>query len=193
MTSNPPARLFVLLARTSPVGVILRRGPSDWVQMIKWQTDTDTLEAGQWIKARLYEGSCNLSSDGKLLIYYVFQGSNWTRNPEVGMRYTAISKPPYFTALVVWPRIRSAAFIDDRTVRVWADSVQDPMFQLPHLKVVSKDYEPSIDPETQKTIDRHNWIYISNEYKAQLNGDVELFEPLDGITFPDWDNPNEYP
>src|SRR5690349_10075456 len=43
----PPARLFVLLASNSPVGVILRRGPTDWVQMIKWHTDTDKFEEGQ--------------------------------------------------------------------------------------------------------------------------------------------------
>lgn len=40
-----PARLFVLLAREASAGVILRRGPSKWVQLIKWNTDADTFES----------------------------------------------------------------------------------------------------------------------------------------------------
>jgi len=38
-------RLDVLLARDASVGVILRRGPTNWAQLIRWQTD-DTFEAG---------------------------------------------------------------------------------------------------------------------------------------------------
>jgi hypothetical protein len=98
-----PARLFVLLARTAPVGVILRRGPSQWVQLIKWNTDTDTFEPGQWFKGRIYEDKCDLSPDGKLLIYFAKKSGNSFKHPDYGDSWTAISKPPYFTALALWP------------------------------------------------------------------------------------------
>ncbi len=35
--------LEVLLARDASRGVILRRGPTKWVQLILWHTDSDTL------------------------------------------------------------------------------------------------------------------------------------------------------
>ncbi|MEO8607011.1 MAG: hypothetical protein ABI690_03980 [Chloroflexota bacterium] len=102
-TTPIPARLFVLLARTAPVGVILRRGPSKWVQLMKWHTDSDTFEPGQWFKGRLYETRCDLSPDGKLFLYFVLKGGHGRSNPSYTDSWTAISKPPYFTALALWP------------------------------------------------------------------------------------------
>src|SRR5262245_20931756 len=104
MTTPPaPARLFVLLARNAPVGVILRRGPTQWTQLIKWNTDTDTFEAGQWFKGRIYEDKCDLSPDGKMLVYFAKKSGNAFKHPDYGDSWTAISKPPYFTALALWP------------------------------------------------------------------------------------------
>jgi len=94
----PPARLFVLLASASPVAVILRRGPSRWVQMIKWHTDTDTFEEGQWLHGRIYPERCDLSPDGQLLIYFAGKFNQKTMRGNK-FAWTAISKPPYFTAL----------------------------------------------------------------------------------------------
>jgi hypothetical protein len=50
-------RLSVLLARDPARGVVLRRGPTDWVQLILWRTDTDTFEPGQWFHGRIYQNS----------------------------------------------------------------------------------------------------------------------------------------
>src|SRR4051812_37738942 len=72
MTTNKnpqSARLFTLLAHDAPIGIILRRGPDDWVQMIKWHTDTDHFEAGQWIQGKIEEYFGDLSPDGRLLYY----------------------------------------------------------------------------------------------------------------------------
>jgi hypothetical protein len=99
----PPARLHIILAREASVGVILRKGPSRFVQMIKWHTDTDQFELGQWMKARVYEDKCDLSPDGKLFIYFVLKGDGVSKRRDYGMTWTAISKPPYFTALALWP------------------------------------------------------------------------------------------
>lgn len=99
----PPAGLFVLLARNAPVGVILRRGPTRWVQLIKWNTDTDAFEPGQWFKGRIYEHKCDLSPDGKLFVYFAKKSGNSYKNPDYGDSWTAISKPPHFTALALWP------------------------------------------------------------------------------------------
>jgi hypothetical protein len=45
--STPPCRLQFLLARRAPIGVIFRKGPNKWVQIIKWDTRSDSFERGQ--------------------------------------------------------------------------------------------------------------------------------------------------
>lgn len=90
--------LSVLLARDAPVGVILRRGPSKQVLMIRWDLERDTFEAGQWLKGRVYGHCCDLSPQGDLLLYLA---SKYTGKQHG--TWTAISRPPYFTALALWP------------------------------------------------------------------------------------------
>jgi hypothetical protein len=59
--------------------------------------ENDTFERGQWFKGRVYERECDLSFDGKYLIYFAA-----TNRPPL-YRWLAISKLPYFTALAFWP------------------------------------------------------------------------------------------
>ena len=92
------ARLYVLLARGSSQGVIFRRGPSSQVLLIKWNLDDDSFESGQWLKGRIYERRCDLSPDGDLRAYFA---SDFRRS--IGS-WTAISRPPFFTALALWPK-----------------------------------------------------------------------------------------
>jgi hypothetical protein len=70
MSKAQSCRLYVILARAAPIAVIFRRGPSRWVQIVKWSTNTDTFEEGQWFHGRIYERRCDLSPDGRLLVYF---------------------------------------------------------------------------------------------------------------------------
>jgi hypothetical protein len=100
-----PCRLYVILAREAPIGVIFRRGPTKWVQLVKWHTDRDEFEEGQWFHGRIYERRCDLSPDGSLLIYFANKLAAGDRIDEsYTYAWTAISKPPYFTALALWPK-----------------------------------------------------------------------------------------
>lgn len=94
--------LFVIPARDASVAVILRRGPSAWYHVILWETRCDDFIHGAWFKGRIYEEKCDLSPDGKLFIYSVYQGSR------VGSSFTdswtAVSRPPWLHALVLWPQ-----------------------------------------------------------------------------------------
>jgi hypothetical protein len=92
------ARLYVLLARGSTQGVVFRRGPTSQVLLIKWNLDEDTFEYGQWLKARVYERRCDLSPDGNLLLYFA------SDQRRAMSSWTAVSCPPYFTALALWPK-----------------------------------------------------------------------------------------
>ncbi len=103
MTNQVPCRLFFILARQAPVGVIFRRGPSKWVQLIKWDTRSDSFEYGQWFHGRIYERRCDLSPDGKLYIYFASKQTYKQWCSSYTGTWTAISKPPYLTALALWP------------------------------------------------------------------------------------------
>ena len=48
MTKEFPARLHILLARHSPLAVVIRRGPSKQVCTLLWNRENDTFELGQW-------------------------------------------------------------------------------------------------------------------------------------------------
>lgn len=91
-------RIFVILARNAPLGVIFRRGPSKQVQLIKWHLGSDKLEYGQWFKGRIYERRCDLSPSGDFLAYFA------AKNKKPLYCWTAVSKPPYLTALALWPK-----------------------------------------------------------------------------------------
>jgi hypothetical protein len=93
-----PARLYALVARNAPVAVILRRGPTKQVRLIKWNLMDDTFELGQWFKGRIYERRCDLSPDGALFVYFA------ATHKAPMYTWTAISRPPYLTALALWPK-----------------------------------------------------------------------------------------
>lgn len=91
-------RVYALLARDRPRAVIFRRGPSKQVLVLGWRTDNDTFYLGQWLKGRIYERRCDLSPRGQRLVYFAakFRGSYYS--------WTAVSRPPYLTALALWPK-----------------------------------------------------------------------------------------
>jgi hypothetical protein len=99
-------RLQILLARKASVGVIFRRGPTRWVQLILWDTKNDKFSPGQWFHGHIYVGRSDLSPDGSLLIYFANKFNRKTVSPDSEYTYawTAISKPPYLTALALWPK-----------------------------------------------------------------------------------------
>ena len=92
------ARIYVLMARSAPTAVVFRRGPSKQVLLLRWNLATDTFEAGQWLKGRIYERRCDLSADGQFLLYFAAS----YRQPYFS--WSAISRPPYLTALALWPK-----------------------------------------------------------------------------------------
>jgi hypothetical protein len=158
-TAAPPppfrTRSDVLFASQAAVAVILRRGPKMHWQLLRWNTRTDAVEPGQWMKGRI--ALCDLSPDGSKLLYFAAQEhltAPWrqgahaqgaldrpgfapelpdqaalkkfkARHPnrrvpryllgataskpgkppprENSGTWTAISTPPYFSALSYWP------------------------------------------------------------------------------------------
>jgi len=97
-TIEPATRLWGVVARKAPRVVIFRRGPTRQVLLISWHTDTHEFFAGQWLKARVFERRSDLSPSGEKLIYFA---SDYGRDMQT---WTAVSRPPYFTAIALWPK-----------------------------------------------------------------------------------------
>ena len=63
------------------VAVVFRRGPTKQVRMILWRLDSDELERGQWLAGRIYPERCDISPDGRLVIYFGMRrgDTSWTQ------------------------------------------------------------------------------------------------------------------
>lgn len=95
MTSTPHARIFFIIARKANKAVVLRRGPTQWTQMITWDLENDALTYGQWLRKKVRSGQCDLSPEGRYFIYLIDRY-------EQGNSRTVICKPPYWSALTAW-------------------------------------------------------------------------------------------
>ncbi|MBG9390095.1 hypothetical protein [Caenimonas aquaedulcis] len=101
MTRDIPARLHVLLARDSTAAVVIRRGPTRHTAVIGWDRQTDQFELGQWLYGRIYERRCDLSPDGKHLIYFAMNG-RWESSAKGA--WSAISRAPYLKAVSLFAK-----------------------------------------------------------------------------------------
>jgi len=119
---TPPCRLSLVFARDAPIVVVLRRGPSKMVEVVKWHTDTDQFEHGQWFHGRIYAERCGLSPSGSLFVYFAMKYGCVDTENGYQQTFTAVSRPPYLTALAMWPQGDTwgggGRFIDDQTLRL---------------------------------------------------------------------------
>jgi hypothetical protein len=160
------ARLFMIFARKSPIAVIFRRGPSRWVQLLKWNTKTDTFEQGQWFHGRIYERRSDLSPDGTLLIYFAQKISGRSlKNIDYTYAWTAISRPPFLTALALWPKgdcwHGGGLFNDSKVVLL----NHRPAVAMPHKKhkphglvvIPNPEAQGEDDPLFSQRLERDGW------------------------------------
>jgi hypothetical protein len=94
----PAARVEAIIARNAHMAVIFRRGPTRSVRMLKWNLRDDRITGGQWIEARVHVDRSDISPSGNLVACFV---ASYRKKPGT---WTAISRPPWFTALAVWPK-----------------------------------------------------------------------------------------
>jgi hypothetical protein len=160
-------RLYALLARDAPRGVVLRRGPSKQVLLVAWKTDVDTFELGQWFAGRIYERRCDLSPSGEHFLYFA---AKWKGEFQT---WTAVSRPPWLTALALWPKGDAwgggGLFHTDRSILLNHRSTQmklAPGYRLPkRLRVdtlVPPGYSEGEDsPIWDLRIKRDGWTRLS--------------------------------
>lgn len=99
MTAPVPPRLHGIVARDAPFAVVFRRGPSRQTAVLGWNLDTDEVSLGQWLMGRIFVRRCDLSPDGRHLIYFTMHNS---RPADLDVCWTAVSRAPYLTALHIY-------------------------------------------------------------------------------------------
>jgi len=91
----PKVKIHVLLARESPMAVVIRRGPAKQTAVLGWNRRTDSFEVAQWLKGRIYHYRSDISPDGKHWIYFAIkEGQTWT----------VVAKTPWLKALDFYPK-----------------------------------------------------------------------------------------
>ncbi|MEM8632566.1 MAG: hypothetical protein AAGF74_15130 [Pseudomonadota bacterium] len=122
MNTAPVERLHLFFATETPRALILRRVARRLYQLIGWDRDTDAFTPGQWLKKEIQIDACRLSPDGQHFLYVVTGAPYRT---EATDRYTVISRPPYFTALALFPQgdfwQLGGVFLDSRTYWIAGD------------------------------------------------------------------------
>lgn len=177
---KPDTTLYCIIARSAPTAVIFRRGPSKQVLLIKWNLRDDTFEYGQWFKGRIYERRCDLSPSGEKLIYFA---ANFKNNGP-GSWY-AISKPPYLSALAMWPIGgtwgRGGLFLTERDIYIDDPFKPDDGFVLSkNVNVVNPregklpDYVTDYAMPHSRLI-RDGWNFIQNR-QVGPGGPEEVFD-----------------
>jgi len=181
-----PARLFILFARQSPTAVVFRRGPSKWVQLVRWDTKTDTFSTGQWFHGRIYERRADLSPNGSLLIYFAQKIEARTlKDAEYTYAWTAVSRPPYLTALALWPKgdcwHGGGLFKNDKTVILnhKPDNARPHPNHLPRgIRVtLMKNVHGEDDPLFSSRLQRDGWK-LMQEWKIENCGYPKMYVTL---------------
>jgi hypothetical protein len=89
-------RIYCIPATDAPVVAVLRRGPSRWSHVGRWDLASGRYEPGAWLAGRIFPRRSDLSPDGRYLCYFAQKP---TAGWEHGDTYVAISKLPWLTAL----------------------------------------------------------------------------------------------
>ena len=177
-----PCRLSVYLARSAPTAVILRRGPSAWAQLTVWDRKNDTFETGQWFHGRVYERRCDLSPDGQFFIYFAAKHGRRPDDDDVGEAWTAISRPPYFTALALWRNLGSwyggGVFDTDRHVLLDVTCDKEPHPDFPP-QGLTFDVCPADSAPWEQRLLRDGWRLVERGFDPRTHrrvGEREIWE-----------------
>jgi hypothetical protein len=176
-------RLYALIARSSSRAVIFRRGPSRQVLLVGWDTDSDRFE-GQWLKGRIFERRCDLSREGDFLLYFAA-----SYRPPL-FSWTAVSQPPYLTALALWPKgdawggggqfLRRSAIALNHLDKEMALAEG---FKTPKWLTVTK-FGPwsgrgEDDPVWSQRLERDGWTLASGGHVVRKSFDAKVWVELD--------------
>lgn len=134
MQTRPPSiTLYILSACSSPLALVIRRGPSKWWHFLMWNRDSGVVTPGSWFNGLIFPHRCDLSPKGDWMMILAYQGAN---NPPA---WTALCKPPSVKAINFWPQEHAklgGGFFDQRLPIVWMNMREQ------HIQPDERDKHP---------------------------------------------------
>ncbi|MEM9229599.1 MAG: hypothetical protein AAGB10_08340 [Pseudomonadota bacterium] len=153
MNTPHSVRLHLYFARSASLAVILRQGPSRAYRMILWNHADDSFIDGQWLKSNIYIERCDISPDGRWFLYFALDGR---QRSSALWSFTAISRPPWFTALALYPQGDTwgggGRFVDAK--RYTVDTAVDPGDTLGRAAGTERVFRGT--PDTHNTLGFHH-------------------------------------
>jgi hypothetical protein len=177
-----PARIHVLLAGEAPVGVVVRRGPSRNVCTLLWDRTKDMFHLGQWLRGRIYERRCDLSPDGKYLIYFAMN----MKSSETRGSWTAISLTPYLKAITLYAKgdcwLGGGLFTSNKTYWLNDGCTDEILTESPEVRR-DLTYQPlgnyggECPSVYYRRLQRDGWAYV-NQISSGWGNKVDIFEKI---------------
>lgn len=196
MAAVPP-RIYGVFARDAPLCALLRRGPTGWVRLILWRTDSDVVERGQWFHGRVYDRRSDLSPDGALFVYFAAKRGARQAATEVGETWTAVCRPPDFTALALWPKGDSweggGRFDAPHSLRLNHSCGTQPLQEPPKTLRVTPDPQGGEDlPIYNRILEGKGWRLVTEEspLAAPAYGPTPAGETVNGLRPHVWLKPS---
>lgn len=95
MKNSLPARIHLLPAKTAPYVIVIRRKPTKWFHVMRWNTSTDEIEHGSWFNGHLYAKRSDVSFDGQWMVYLAMgsTGKTWNGVCRLPFLKTAVDVP----------------------------------------------------------------------------------------------------
>lgn len=183
---TPAPRLHILFARDARVAVILRRGPSKRVEIVRWDTASDTFERGHWFHGRIYEHRCDLSPNGKLFCYFASKFTGKTvRDTGYTYAWTAVSRAPWLTALALWPKgdcwHGGGLFATDRVLRLNHRPERAEPHPLHRPKGLTVHADPNAggedEPLYSRRLDRDGWSVV-RKWQLEYRGMPDFYRTV---------------
>ncbi len=159
-----PPRIQVILAKEAPVAAIIARFRAKLFHVMRWDIASNAIEHGSWFHGKLYEERCDLSFDGRHMVYFALGPS------KRAFAWTAVCEPPRLSALAWWEHpdtwYGGGYFLDARTLWVHVVEGQEMKNATRHVpgKNIEKLYtvryataDPLESPSFIKRMARDGW------------------------------------
>lgn len=179
------ARIEMLHARKTNETVIFRRGPSKWVQLLKWNTNKDKITPGQWFKGNIYARKADLSPCGNYLIYFAAK----FKKAKNQYAWTAISKPPYLTAIALWKKgdTFNGGGLFESSKKIYlshtkSESKLEQGFSIDRLQVKIKETRFPFDYIEVERMKRDGWVWSTQKGMNLNSSDIQYSKLLNEKT-----------
>jgi hypothetical protein len=160
------ARLHVLLARETRIGLVIRHGTAKSVCTLLWDRKNDTFTLGQWMRGKVDIERCDLSPDGE---HFLYTAHKYVKG--ISQDWTVVSRTPYLKAVAYYPRRWAGGwFVNNRDYCVPGGWPDDDDRESPEVRRVESD--PPAPSLYATRLARGGWTV--EDLRPQFAGHVEF-------------------